>query len=170
MRVRIDARLAEGPADVAREVVDRLVGHAIASCDGTIYLGTGSADLVTGSDPAPHVIVPLSTNALIDAVSRAQIAHADAVVMMDRVEARRLGPLIASAPVVIVAEGADDHGVVIHTANPFDAVEVEAFLALSPHIAAYLLALELDIRPFDSRPIVAAIAEAVVLVALDSPQ
>jgi hypothetical protein len=165
---RIDGRLTGAAALVAAGVQRALNDLEGTMPQGTVYLGTGSADLIRGGDVHPHVVVPLITSALVDAVSRAQIASADVLVAMDRTEARRLMVIAPLRSVVCVAGGVPAGRGVIHTSNPFDAVEVEAFLVMSPYLAEYLPALALDLRPFDTAPVIDAITEAIVLASLDS--
>ena len=165
---RIDGRLAGAAALVAAGVQRALSSLEGTMPQGTVYLGTGSADLIREGDVHPHVVVPLITSPLVDAVSRAQIASADVLVAMDRTEARRLMVIAPGRPIVCIADGAPAGREVIHTGNPFDAVEVQEFLALSPHLAEYLPALALDLRPFDTAPVIDAITEAIVLASLDS--
>jgi hypothetical protein len=165
---RVDGRLAGAAVLVAADIQRALHGLEGTMAQGTVYLGTGSADLIRGGDVHPHVVVPLITSPLVDAVSRAQIASADVLVAMDRSEASRLMLIAPGRPIVCIAEGVPAGRGVIHTGNPFDAVEVQEFLALSPHLAEYLPALGLDLRPFDTAPVTNAIAEAIVLASLAS--
>lgn len=165
---RVDPRTADACALVAHAVQHALAGLPDAMPDATVYLGAGSADLVRTADPRPHVVVPLTTTPLLDAISQAQIAQADVLVAMDHAERQRLTRIAPGRPVVVVADADPHGGGVIRTDNPFDAVEVEEFLAMSPHLAAYLPRLELDLRPFDAAPIVDAISEAILLATLDS--
>ena len=165
---RVDGRLAGAAVLVAADIQRALHGLEGTMAQGTVYLGTGSADLIRGGDVHPRVVVPLITSPLVDAVSRAQIASADVLVAMDHTEANRLMLIAPGRSIVCIAEGVPAERGVIHTGNPFDAVEVQAFLALSPHLAEYLPALSLDLRPFDTTPVIDAITEAILLASLDS--
>ena len=164
---RVDRRLV-GAAALVAAGIQRALNEREERVTGTVYLGTGSADLIRRGDVHPHVVVPLITSPLVDAVSLAQIASADVLVAIDRSEASRLMLIAPGPPIVCVAGAAPAGRGVIHTGNPFDAVEVQEFLVLSPHLAEYLPALGLDLRPFDTAPVTDAITEAIVLASLHS--
>jgi hypothetical protein len=166
MRVRIDRRLTPQAERVAQAVADALA-PAMRGIEGTTYLGAGAADLVHADDPRPHVMVPLTTDGKIDSVARRQIAAADAVIAMDREEVVRLRSDIRGV-IVVIDPRHDSARAVIHTASPFDAAEVTAFLSAAPALAATLGRLDLNLRPFDTAVVVEAVIEAAMAATLDS--
>lgn len=169
MRVRIDGRLAPQARRVARSVAQVL--HPMAEdVQGTAYLGGGAADLVQPDDPWPHVVVPLTTRAGIDPVARCQIAAADAIVATDLEEAVRLRGICRGVVVILEPGNAASVSSPIHTASPFDAAEVAAFLAAAPELGEALMRLGVDLQPFDGSRVASAVIEAATAAALESPR
>lgn len=168
--IAVDARLTGAPLMVADAVRDDLSRVAPRDLVGTVYLGLGSTDLIGAADAHPHVMVPLSNGRRLDAVARAQLAHADGVVTMDEVELRALAPLSAPGATLMAATAqVEDQGLrVIRTANPFDAAEVQAFRRDCPAIAGALDRHRVPLEPFSPRRITLAVLEA--LVAASEPQ
>jgi hypothetical protein len=167
VRVRVDGRLPLRARRVADEVAANLATQA-ANVKGTAYLGAGAPDLVRIGDPRPHIMVPLLTLPFPDAVARHQLAAADVVVAMDREEASRLRGISDHRSIVLLDPPSGTRGCPIHTSNPFDASDVMVFLESAPAAAAALEHLGVELRPFDSGPMVRAVIEAVVVSTLDS--
>lgn len=170
IHIVVDSRLRAPASGVARAISQSLTSLHWNGPSASVYLGAGSAFLISPHDPRPHVVVPLTTNGPVDAVARSQVASADAIVLMDRQEAVRLGADARRVPtVVILSAPSDSRARVIHASNPFDAAEVERFLGSTPDMAATLAHLGVEPRPFDAAHARDAILEA-ILRAAQAPQ
>lgn len=162
IHVTIDDRLDDAPRRVATATAHDLAARPALAIECSVFLGAGSASLVTPSDPRPHVVVPLIGTRRLDAITKAQIAAADALVAMDhREEAAMRAAGASTALIITVAAVAPQQERVIHTENPLDAVEVEAFLAEAPEVAASLRVLHVPLEPFRPAAITEAIIEAI---------
>lgn len=168
--VRLDSRLSGAPLAVARAVRNDVARVTQGDLLGTVYLGVGSADLVRPEDGAPHVVVPLTRGRRLDAVEQQQIAGAAGVVAMDQAEAGLVARFMTRGAVLVIASAnTPATRSVIQTGNPFDAAEVEDFLAACPRHAHALRRHAVPLLPFTPRPITLAAIEA-LYACIDSPQ
>jgi len=173
IHVTIDERLDDAARRVASATAHDLASRSGLEMEGSVFLGAGSANLITSTDPRPHVLVPLIGARALDAVTRAQILAADALVAMSHFEMAAMRSVGApGVPIVTIASGGPRQDRVIQTENPLDAVEVEVFLAEAPEVAATLRELDVPLEPFRPAAITEAIIEAIfasnVVTDLDS--
>lgn len=164
IRIAVDDRLNGAALRVARVTAANLARHTGLEITASVFLGSGSAALIAPGDPRPHVLVPLLGTRPLDAVTRAQVATADALVAMSPTEASVIRSLVAATtPIVTVSGAGSRQDQVIHTENPLDAVEVEAFLEEAPEVAAALRALDVPLEPFRPAVITEAIIEGILV-------
>lgn len=140
LRVRNDAAQSDPLAATAIE--RRVRAHPLAPLlNGTVVLGCGTVSLLRPDDPRPWVIIPLALTAGPNALGRAQIAHADAVVVVDRHEASLLRPQVDTVPIVVMATQSDTSEPFLPAASHADSVAAREEMLSHPALVAALPAL-----------------------------
>lgn len=160
MKVVVDAGAMPDERALAEAVDQALKSGPGKFTDGTLFVGSGSAHLISPRDPTPHVFMPLLHDRMVDPVVRAQIVTADAVIFMNRGEALRAPPLHESAIVVVLeTEGAKG---VLRSDTPAEGAGVARLATESPELFERLRAHGAAPPPFDFARVAEIVVEAAV--------
>lgn len=156
--IAVDRRSGAEGEQVAAHLAPLLKAEAFRWAAGTLFVGSGSRGLVEPQHPRPHVLMPLTPRRWVDPLVRDQVVAADALVLVDHGELRRLAAYLDSQPVVVL-EPPGHHGV-IRSETPREATEADRFAQECPDLFAALTRLGVAPGPFDYHRVAEAVAEA----------
>lgn len=158
IRVVVDRRSGQEAEDLASRVSALLGAPEYRGASGTLYVGSGSGDLVAPGHRRPHLVMPLTATQAADPLVRAQIASADAVILVDHDELRALAAHLRGATILLLEP--PGHAGVIHCETPREATDVARFSRECPDLYATLTTLRAMPQPFDYRHVANVITEA----------
>ncbi len=155
--VVVDPAAGADALTIAGRLRDSLQLSSFMSISATVYVGCGSADLIRPEHARPHVIMPMAVSKP-DPLVRAQVGAADAVVLMDHDELRRLRKTLGDIPVLLVEQ--DLHSGVLQCTTPRDAAGIDRFEQACPEVFESISALGTIPPKFDFRRVAEVVSEA----------
>lgn len=155
--VVVDVAAGQEAAAVAQRLEKALDLPAYRDLAGTVYVGCGSCDLVRANHMRPHITIPLTRTRWADALTRAQIAGSDGLILVDHDEAQRLRGCLTATPVVLMQ--GDQSGGLLRCETPRDAAGLDRLGRECPELVASLMALGRLPHAFDYQRLAGAVAE-----------
>ena len=133
----VDTAEARAHADAIAAALRSL--PATRHLEGTVLIGCGGAAGMTRA-ARPMVAVPLAWLAAPDALMRARISQADAVVLADAMEFGAIRAALRSDTIVLVSGPGDDGSPFLRGAGPREVAAAREVIASHPELAAALRA------------------------------
>ncbi len=137
MTIRIGTNLTGSALSLAEWLRDDIEQRYPALIEhGAVLIGIGDPYLIRASDLGPQIMVPFTRSEFLTSIESAQIAHADAVVIMDAAELARCRAHLARGALIVMPEPLPEG--ILGPPSAVDALETSDVLARLPSLAGVL--------------------------------